>query len=43
MPGLLSADELVLCSESEENLKVMVGHLSRNVGEVNAEQGDSVG
>ena len=25
LPGLLYADDLVLCGESEENLKVMVG------------------
>ena len=26
MPGLLYADELVLCSQSKEDLKTMVGH-----------------
>ena len=26
MPGLLYADDLVLCGESEEDLKVIVGH-----------------
>ena len=28
MPGLLYADDLVLCSESEENLKAMVGQFA---------------
>ena len=26
MPGLLYADDLVLCGELEEDMKVMVGH-----------------
>ena len=26
LPGLFYVDDLVLCGESEENLKVMVGH-----------------
>ena len=26
LPGLLYADDLVLCSESEEDLRAMVGH-----------------
>ena len=26
MPGLLYADDLVLCGESEEDLRAMVGH-----------------
>ena len=26
MPGLFNADDLVLCGESEEDLKAMVGH-----------------
>ena len=28
MPGLLYADDLVLCGESEENLRVMVGRFA---------------
>ena len=28
LPGLLYADELVLCGESEEDLKVMVGQFA---------------
>ena len=28
MPGLLYADDLVLCGESEEDLKVMVGRFA---------------
>ena len=33
VPGLLYADDLVLCSESEEDLKVMVGVLLKFVEE----------
>ena len=29
MPGLLYADELVLCGESEEDLRVMVGRFAK--------------
>ena len=33
LPGLLEADDLVLCGESEEDLRPMVGHFLRCVGE----------
>ena len=33
LPGLLYADDLVLYGESEEDLKVMVEHLLRCVGD----------
>ena len=33
LPGLLYADELVLCGESEEDARAMVGRLLRCVGE----------
>ena len=33
LPGLLYADNLVLCGESEEDLRLIVGLLLRCVGE----------
>ena len=33
LPGLLYADDLVLCGESEEDLRAMVDGLLRCVGE----------
>ena len=35
MPSLLYADELVLCGESDENLRAMMGRFVRCVREVN--------